>query len=87
MKRLMTVCVMMMCGCLFAAKGSSEERIAVLEEIYEARVRDAQDGLITNSLPSVLQTAWIETNGTMRASKFGITWERSIDGYEHQVED
>ena len=47
----------------------------------------AQDGLITNSLPSVLQTAWIETNGTMRASKFGITWERSIDGYEHQVED
>ena len=78
---------MMMCGCLFASKGSSEERIAVLEEIYEARVRDAQDGLITNSLPSVLQTAWIETNGTMRASKFGITWERSIDGYEHQVED
>lgn len=33
MKKLMAVGVMMMCGCLFAAKGSSEERIAALEEI------------------------------------------------------
>ena len=42
MKKLMAVGVMMMCGSLFASKGSSEARIAVLEEIYEARVRDAQ---------------------------------------------
>ncbi|MBQ8125337.1 MAG: hypothetical protein IJ173_05530 [Kiritimatiellae bacterium] len=42
MKKLMAVGVMMMCGCLFAAKGSSEERIAAPKEIYEARVRDAQ---------------------------------------------
>ena len=42
MKKLMAVGVMTMRGCLFAEKGTSEERIAVLEEIYEARVRDAQ---------------------------------------------
>ena len=42
MKKLMAVGVMMMCVCVFAAKGSSEERIAVPKEIYEARVRDAQ---------------------------------------------
>ena len=33
MKKLMAVGVMMMCGCLFAAKGTREERIAALEEI------------------------------------------------------
>ena len=42
MKKLMAVAVMTMCGCLFVAKGTSEERIAALEENYEARVRDAQ---------------------------------------------
>ena len=33
MKKLMAVGVMTMCGCVLAAKGTREERIAALEEI------------------------------------------------------
>ena len=45
------------------------------------------NGTSTNALPDNVQTIWIYTNGTMRVNKNGVTWERSQDGSEHQVEE
>ena len=45
------------------------------------------NGSATNALPDNVQTVWAFTNGTMRVSKNGVTWERSSDGTEHQVEE
>ena len=47
----------------------------------------AEAGLVTNSLPDNVQTVWIYSNGTMRIRKNGVVWERSLSGFECQVED
>ena len=44
-----------------------------------------EDATITNSLPDNLQTIQVFENGTMRVTKFGLTWERSLDNTEHEV--
>ena len=31
------------------------------------------------------QTTWLYSNGTMRISKCGVTWERDLDGTERQI--
>ena len=70
MKKLMAVGVMMMCGCLFAAKGSSEERIAALEEIYEARVRDAQGRIQgTSTTDRSGKTTYRDAQGRIKGTK------------------
>ena len=47
----------------------------------------AEGGGYTNSLPVNLQTISVYSNGTMRVSKNGVTWERTLDGASHQVTD
>ena len=44
-----------------------------------------ENATITNSLPDNLQTIQVFENGTMRVTKFGLTWERSLDNTEHEV--
>ena len=46
-----------------------------------------EEGGSTNLLENVVQSAWIYSNGTMRINKFGVTWERWINGLECQVEE
>lgn len=45
----------------------------------------ADGGSYTNNLPVNLQTVMVFSNGTMRVSKNGVTWERALDGSSHQV--
>ena len=45
------------------------------------------NSLVTNSLPDNVQTIQAFANGTMRINKNGVTWERSLDGNEHLVEE
>ena len=47
----------------------------------------AEGGGYTNSLPVNLQTISVYSNGTMRVSKNGVTWERTLDGTTHQISD
>ena len=47
----------------------------------------ADGGGYTNSLPVNLQTVRVFSNGTMRVSKNGVTWERALDGLSHQVSE
>ena len=47
----------------------------------------AVNGMVTNCLPDNVQTVWVYSNGTMRINKNGITWERQLNGLEHQVEE
>ena len=35
--------------------------------------------------PDNLQTIQVFENGTMRVTKFGITWERALDGAEQEI--
>ena len=45
----------------------------------------AKDGLVTNQLPNSVQTIQIFSNGTMRASKNGVTWEQPLGGQGYPV--
>jgi len=47
----------------------------------------AKDGFVTNRLPDNVQCIQVYSNGTMRISKNGITWERCLDGTSHKVEE
>ena len=42
-------------------------------------------GSVTNRLPDSVQTMQIYSNGTMRASKNGVTWEQPLGGQGYPI--
>ena len=47
----------------------------------------AKDGSVTNHFANNVQTIQVYSNGNMRVSKNGVTWERCLDGTSHKIEE
>ena len=46
-----------------------------------------EDSMVTNQLPNTIQSIQVFSNGTMRVSKFGIIWERTLEGNEQEIKE
>ena len=47
----------------------------------------AKDGSVTNHFANNVLTIQVYSNGNMRVSKNGVTWERCLDGTSHKIEE